>query len=503
MVKFDVKVISTAEAKYLINEGNIVSKPGTNQGSYNLDSSFCKYVEKENILVEDPNLDYPRKEEDGNAYVLNEEYSLELGEGVLWLIGKEYSRRNNKFISSHNDNGKIQVYRAVYNRMGPDYEWFVKLYDRSIGGNVFVIDIDETLKKFTVDMRFDAIEENSNPIEFTPTIDDEINLPHNRIVFGAPGTGKSFRLKEDSKKFGDRYERVTFHPNYSYSQFVGTYKPVPVENNKGEKTKDITYEYVPGPFMRSYVKAMKSDEPYLLLIEEINRANVTAVFGDVFQLLDRENGESEYPIETSKDMRNYLKDAKITKENFNPNIITIPNNMYIWASMNSADQGVFPMDTAFKRRWEFEYIGINDNSEEIKNITVAVGEDEHIIRWDDLRTSINNKLTDDYHINEDKLLGPYFISKEILDTKEGIDVESLEWKSEPANIKDNDKFLKAFKSKVLMYLFEDVTKQYGPKLFSGCDDPTKYSSICKEFDKKGEAIFCDDFIDKYADKEDE
>lgn len=495
MVKFDVKVISTAEAKYLINEGNIVSKPGSNQGSYNLDNSFCKYVEKENILVEDPNLDYPRKEEDGNAYVLNEEYSFELGEGVLWLIGKEYSRRNNKFISSHNDNGKIQVYRKVYNKMGPDYEWFVKLYDRSIEGNVFVIDIDENLKKFTVDMRFDAIEENSNPIEHTPTIVDEINFPHNRIVFGAPGTGKSYKLNQDKKIFGDRYERVTFHPNYSYSQFVGTYKPVPItyEDENGKERKEITYKYVPGPFMRAYVESMNSDEPYLLLIEEINRANVTSVFGDVFQLLDREKGVSEYPIETTEDMRDYLEEH-VTREDFDPDRMEIPKNMYIWASMNSADQGVFPMDTAFKRRWEFEYIGINDNNEKIKDIIVKVGEDEHPIKWDDLRTAINNKLSNDYKINEDKLLGPYFLSKDMVAT------EIYEWKSEPV-VKDNDKFLKAFKSKVLMYLFEDVAKQYGSRLFAGCDDSTKYSSICKEFDKKGEAIFGDDFINKYADKE--
>ena len=321
-------------------------------------------------------------------------------------------------------------------------------------------------------------------------------------MFGAPGTGKSFKLNKDKKIFGDRYERVTFHPNYSYSQFVGTYKPVPVKDEDGNRTNDITYKYIPGPFMRAYVEATNSKEPYLLLIEEINRANVTSVFGDVFQLLDRENGVSEYPIETSEDMRDYL-DEEVDDEDFDSERIVIPKNMYIWASMNSADQGVFPMDTAFKRRWEFEYIGINDNSDEIKNITVAVGKDNHIIKWNDLRTSINNKLTEDYKINEDKLLGPYFLSKEILDTKEESDTEILEWESKPANIKDNDKFLKAFKSKVLMYLFEDVAKQYGPKLFSGCDDPTKYSSICKEFDEKGEAIFGDDFIDKYADDEDE
>ena len=501
MVKFDAKVMSNSEAKYRINEeGHIEIREKSIQSSYNLNKNFCNYVEKNNILIEDPNLDYPRKNEDGNAYVLNEEYQLKLGPGVLWLIGKEYSRRNNKFISSHNDNGKIQVYNVVYKNMGPDYEWFAKLYEKSIAGNVLVIDIDEELKTFTVDIRFDSIEEYTAPVELDSLMDDEIDLPHNRIVFGAPGTGKSFKLNKDKNLFGDRYERVTFHPNYSYSKFVGTYKPVPVKDKDGNKTNDITYKYIPGPFMRSFVEAASSKEPYLLLIEEINRANVTSVFGDIFQLLDREDGVSEYPIETSEDMRDYL-DENVTEENFDSDRIALPKNMYIWASMNSADQGVFAMDTAFKRRWEFEYIGINDSSDEIKNITVGLGEDKHPVNWNDLRTAINNKLSDDYKINEDKLLGPYFLSKEILDTK--TDMEIQEWKSEQINIKDNNKFLKAFKSKVLMYLFEDVAKQYGPRLFEGCDDPTKYSSICKEFDKNGETIFGDDFINKYADKEED
>ena len=128
------------------------------------------------------------------------------------------------------------------------------------------------------------------------------NNTYNRIIFGAPGTGKSHKLEEDSKQFGENTERVTFHPNYSYAQFVGTYKPI-----QGENPTDIKYEYVPGPFMRTYVNALNNPEKkFLLLIEEINRANVAAVFGDVFQLLDRKNGVSEYPIATSEDIKKHL-----------------------------------------------------------------------------------------------------------------------------------------------------------------------------------------------------
>lgn len=125
--------------------------------------------------------------------------------------------------------------------------------------------------------------------------------------------------------------------------------------------------------MRVYVEALKSGrtenpQPHLLLIEEINRAKVAAVFGDVFQLLDRDDdGVSEYEIQASEDIRKYLaKQLGGTPDNYQK--IRIPNNMFIWSTMNSADQGVFPMDTAFKRRWNFEYLGINENEEKISGI---------------------------------------------------------------------------------------------------------------------------------------
>ena len=165
------------------------------------------------------------------------------------------------------------------------------------------------------------------------------DFERNRIVFGAPGTGKSYKLKKDSEKLlknnNGTFERVTFHPDYSYSQFVGTYKPV--TDSSGE----ISYKFVPGPFMRVYVKAIKNpNKPYLLLIEEINRAKVASVFGDVFQLLDRdEEGVSEYDIQTSEDVKKYLIE-ELGEGIASCDKMKIPSNMFIWATMNSADQGV-------------------------------------------------------------------------------------------------------------------------------------------------------------------
>ena len=138
----------------------------------------------------------------------------------------------------------------------------------------------------------------------------ESDKKRNVIYFGAPGTGKSYTLEDDKNKlllgYENNYARVTFHPDYSYANFVGTYKPVPI---KEKNETHITYEYVPGPFIRLLVKALdKPSEPFLLIIEEINRANVAAVFGDIFQLLDHEEDyTSRYPIDASLDAQKYLK----------------------------------------------------------------------------------------------------------------------------------------------------------------------------------------------------
>ena len=350
------------------------------------------------------------------------------------------------------------------------------------------IRIYEALINNNFGMRFyeeaNIIKNAEEKIELTYNTNYKSNFDYNRIVFGAPGTGKSFLLDKDRRSIvssEDQFERVTFHPEYSYSSFVGCYKPVSENGN-------IIYKYVPGPFLRVLVKALKSglndtqSKPYLLLIEEINRANVASVFGEVFQLLDRDNnGVSQYEIHASEDMKKYL--AEELGGDFNSfSHIKLPNNMFIWASMNSADQGVFHMDTAFKRRWSFEHIGIDENDEEIVG-NVLIGKDEYAkkVNWNHLRKAINAILVSKFRINEDKLIGPFFIGKDICECDSNGDI------SNP------NKFLKIFKNKLIMYLYEDVAKQFRHKLFSGCTDNATYSSICLEFDEKGIGIFGPEF----------
>lgn len=306
----------------------------------------------------------------------------------------------------------------------------------------------------------------------------------NRIIFGAPGTGKSFKLKKDCNEFidscGGVYERVTFYPDYTYSQFVGAYKPVMADNDH-----DIEYKFVQGPFLRVYLEALKSamsdrPKPCILIIEEINRAKPASVFGDLFQLLDRDkDGVSEYEINTSEEVKRFLaRELGGKKEDYST--IRLPNNMFIWATMNSADQGVYPMDTAFKRRWSFEYLGVDKNEDQMPKVEIKMGRTTSTTTdWNLLRKAINAKLSRDIKANEDKLLGPFFISKNLLETV-----------SAPGHtMEDEDEFIEVFKSKVLMYLFEDAGRPNRPKLFEGCDGNLRYSSICEAFDELGMGIF--------------
>lgn len=314
-------------------------------------------------------------------------------------------------------------------------------------------------------------------LNYKPLSKEKKYHAYNRIIFGAPGTGKSFQLKQESTD-GNHFaniERVTFHPDYSYGQFVGSYKPVSDDEGR------IRYEYVPGPFMRTLVKALESGkngdsaEKFLLIVEEINRAKVAAVFGDMFQLLDRTDaGDSVYEIQASEDVRRYLaRELGGTKDNYTS--IKLPNNMYIWATMNSADQGVFLMDTAFKRRWEFEYIGIDENEKEVKDYEIPVCKNDTVskkIYWNELRKALNEKLIS-LGVNEDKLLGPFFLSKSVL---------------ESAMSKGMD-FVKLFESKVLMYLFEDAAKMKVRQLFNLESGKYIYSEVCKKFEKDGLDVF--------------
>lgn len=336
-----------------------------------------------------------------------------------------------------------------------------------------------------------------------------IRAPRNLIFFGAPGTGKSYQLNHlANDSFDDsQIRRVTFYPDYTYSQFVGSFKPVtryvdPEDNEPSSKEKPyISYEFVPGPFLSTYISAVQNPgKNYLLIVEEINRANPAAVFGDVFQLLDRKrSGRSEYEVAVPKEMEDYLhvflpeyatnafiKDpaallAEQERLSREERRLSLPPNMYIWATMNSADQGVFPMDTAFKRRWDFRYMGIDEGDHKpmdaydgrsVDDFKVGIG--GRPVRWNELRKAING-LMRRAGINEDKLLGPFFLSPSALsdDPETGDSGQSV--------------FVSAFKDKVLLYLYEDAGKMRRDRIFA--KDGATYSELCRLFDDEGVGVF--------------
>lgn len=295
-----------------------------------------------------------------------------------------------------------------------------------------------------------------------------------QIFYGAPGTGKSHTINEVT--IDEDVIRTTFHPDTDYSSFVGAYKPttieetvmtvigtkaVPVEDADGKEQKEskIIYEFVAQAFLLAYIAAWKkyadavNNEPkkQFLVIEEINRGNCAQIFGDLFQLLDRnDHGFSEYPIKADADMKKQLQKAffgleitqkdsinemfggrDVVTEVLNGDLLLLPNNLYIWATMNTSDQSLFPIDSAFKRRWDWKYVPISNAN---KGWTINVGNNYY--DWWQFIERINDLIGKTTN-SEDKKLG-YFFCK----AKDGIISADT------------------FVGKVIFYLWNDVFKDY-------------------------------------------
>lgn len=297
-----------------------------------------------------------------------------------------------------------------------------------------------------------------NQIETTNKTDKDMALQ--QIFYGAPGTGKSHRIKNDERvKMAEGKNlvfRTTFHPDSDYSTFVGAYKPTMravADKYKAVAGKDeeITYTFVPQAFLQAYVAAWNHpDENVFLVIEEINRGNCAQIFGDLFQLLDRDDeGYSEYPIKADIDLVRYLEDGKdeegqdvlTNKDGIKDGKLRLPKNLYIWATMNTSDQSLFPIDSAFKRRWEWVYQPIDTAKE---TWYIKAGEDYY--SWTAFLNKVNDELLTD-ETAEDKHLGFYFCKA--TEKKEGTEA------------KPNVVTAETFVGKVLFYLWNDVFKVYG------------------------------------------
>lgn len=280
------------------------------------------------------------------------------------------------------------------------------------------------LQQKEIDFLLDEIipdDNNSNNAE----IDENLRIEggENIIFYGVPGSGKSHTIKTKYKENEYTFEKLVFHPDYSYSDFVGQIMPV-------LKDKGVSYDFVPGPFTNVLKKAYNDPSgKYILVIDEINRGNAPAIFGEVFQLLDRDNdGNSDYDI-------NNADIAKIVYGKNNADKpIKIPSNLWIVATMNTSDQNVFTLDTAFQRRFSMQLIENKfDSSHSYKDNKIL----DTDVSWQTFCEAINEAITEnsgEVSSMEDKRLGVYFVTKNEL----------------------NDK--KLFAYKVLKYLWDDVFK---------------------------------------------
>ena len=324
--------------------------------------------------------------------------------------------------------------------------------------------------------------------------------PLQRIYYGAPGTGKSNEIKllTGNGTFSKNYTlRTTFHPDSDYSSFVGAYKPI----WNGEK---IIYVFRPQSFLRAYIEAWKHPEHNVaLVIEEINRGNCAQIFGDIFQLLDRERtGLSKYPIEADIDMQNYLKGEFVNIESIytedqiqainkyyanhydtafddikNGIILTLPKNLSLLATMNTSDQSLFPMDSAFKRRWEWEYMPIKNAH---KNWKIQLDNSHELIDWWEFLNRINMVISD-LTTSEDKQLGYFFCQPDEYQIKPNGD----------ENAQPDLITAKHFVGKVIFYLWNDVFKDYAfdAPCCKGKDD--KEVLFAKFYNEDGKSVNID------------
>ncbi len=302
-----------------------------------------------------------------------------------------------------------------------------------------------------------------------------------KIYFGTPGSGKSWTIKrqyemriegnsyvEDEEK-KKRSIRTTFHPDTDYASFVGCYKPV----KDDEDNKKIVYEFVPQAFTDAYVAAWSDlEHPYYLIVEEINRGNCAQIFGDLFQLLDRnKDGYSEYPIKADHDLMDYLLDhLPEDSEGIRDGKLCLPPNLSIIASMNTSDQSLFPMDSAFKRRWSWEYVPIDYDNTESGAFTITIG-NEPPHNWHTFLQAVNEKIKS-VTSSEDKQMGNFFI-KASVDEKEFCDKVMFYLWSEVGkdNYQTNDAIFR-------YYAEEDKLKEFS---FNELYDQKKRTTILKGF----------------------
>jgi len=303
----------------------------------------------------------------------------------------------------------------------------------------------------------------------------------NLIFFGPPGTGKSYRLSQRARQAlqaEGRIIRVTFHPEYAYHDFIGSFRPTVgwLQATAKFQLKDgqeknaeprVYYTFNPGPLAETLVSAVTDpSKHWVLAIEEINRGNCAAIFGDFFQLLDRGGererpetyGTSTYSIRPMTELAEWL-DEKLGNKwpEWKEGRLRLPKNLFLWATMNTSDQGLFPMDTAFKRRWAMEYMGVVPPSILPTKVPLHAGDTDGI-PWSRF-INVVNAIIVDHTRSDDKQMGPWFVQA---DRGHRL-VDEVQ-----------------FRSKVLFYLWSDVFRGNPARLFR--EDVRTYDQLVSRFE---------------------
>lgn len=445
-----------------------------------------------------------------DAIVLGTKIRNEILEGVKVIEAagdlselKDYAELNTKLYevmpSTINKKWVIKYFHMLFPQLFPPFyndEWQNKVLtaiDEEPDGNSFVrmgqiaLFVKKcgisTLAFSKVIYNLDSlgeIEDNEEPVVENAlcTFESEIKNGKNVVVYGTPGCGKSYYVQNTLlKEFGvsnDEQHRIrtTFYQDYTNTDFVGQIIP------KVKEDKSVTYEFNPGPFALAMKMAIeRPNEPVALVIEELNRGNAASIFGDIFQLLDRtEEGKSQYKI-TNVNLQDYLN--KVFKDkNIHFDYIVIPSNLYIVATMNTSDQNVFTLDTAFKRRWKFEKLPnvfAKDHEYAEYYVPGMTG-----VTWRHLVDSINRYIVKnaDELSSEDKQLGVYFIGKETLCKEQTGETDVVKKKE--------------FAYKLLEYLWDDVAK-YNHVDWFGPDIKT-LDQLIVEYMEKGQKVFLDGIL---------
>ncbi|MBQ1884091.1 MAG: AAA family ATPase [Bacteroidales bacterium] len=385
-------------------------------------------------------------------------YSNKFFDDCYKLILKKFGDSdsvNYKVHSLKREDGRIYLNELKENETGFNIRYFF------VQSHSVVTFVQKDDGSYDLRFRNSLSELSKDQISDTEEVEEDLQIPeeypHQQIFYGAPGTGKSHTIKSVVEEGKFPHIRTTFHPDSDYSTFVGAYKPttidVPMRDVSGHIIveggnqvieKKIIYTFVPQAFLKAYVAAWSNlNEPFFLIIEEINRGNCAQIFGDLFQLLDRNSeGISDYPVTSDDDIRRYLNSkfsaldntqrADIPDEILSGEKMLLPQNLHIWATMNTSDQSLFPIDSAFKRRWDWKYTPIANGN---KGWKIAADGKEY--DWWQFLEKINAQIGNATH-SEDKKLGYYFC-KPI--NNQTIDAET-------------------FVSKVVFYLWNDVFKDF-------------------------------------------